>query len=90
MVAPVNYFGIWIPKGAPEAVVRTMSMVWERKIANSDALKKYADNRSAVFTPIHGEEAYNGAMQMVTRTAWLYHDAGKTKVSPDTVGIARP
>jgi tripartite-type tricarboxylate transporter receptor subunit TctC len=90
MVAPVNYFGIWIPKGAPEPVVRTMSLVWERKIANSEALKKYAENRSAVFTPLHGEEAYKGAMQMVTRTAWLYHDAGKTKVSPDTVGIARP
>jgi hypothetical protein len=29
-------------------------------------------------------------MQMVTRTAWLYHDAGKTKLSPDAVGIARP
>ena len=86
----VNYFGIWIPKGAPEPVVRTMSMVWDRRIANSEALKAYAANRSAVFTPLHGEEAYKGAMQMVTRTAWLYHDAGKTKLSPDSVGIARP
>jgi tripartite-type tricarboxylate transporter receptor subunit TctC len=90
MVAPVNYFGIWIPKGAPEPVVRSMTMAWERKIANSEALKKYAENRSAIFTPIHGEEAFNAAMRMVTRTAWLYHDAGKTKLSPDTVGIARP
>lgn len=90
MVAPVNYFGIWSPKGVPDPVVRSMTMAWERKIANSEALKKYAENRSAIFTPIHGEEALNGAMQMVTRTAWLYHDAGKTKVSPDTVGIARP
>lgn len=90
MVAPVNYFGIWIPKGAPEPVVRTMTMAWERKIANSEALKRYASDRSALFTPIHGEEAYNGAMQMVRQTAWLYHDAGKSKVPPDTVGIPRP
>ncbi|WP_439576788.1 Bug family tripartite tricarboxylate transporter substrate binding protein [Elioraea sp.] len=90
MVAPVNYFGIWIPKGAPEPVVRTMTMAWERKIANSEALKRYATDRSALFTPIHGEEAHSGAMQMVRQTAWLYHDAGKSKVSPDTVGIPRP
>jgi hypothetical protein len=90
MVAPLNYFGIWIPKGAPEAVVRTMTMAWERRIAKSEALKRYASDRSALFTPIHGEEAYRGAMQMVRQTAWLYHDAGKAKVSPDTVGIPRP
>jgi hypothetical protein len=71
-------------------VVQSMTMAWERKIRNSEALKRYAENRSAIFTPIHGEEAFNGAMQMVTRTAWLYHDAGKTKLSPEAVGFARP
>lgn len=90
MVAPVNYFGIWIPKGAPEPVVRSMTMAWERRIANSEALKRYAADRSALFTPLHGEEAYREAMKMVRQTAWLYHDAGKSKVSPDTVGIPRP
>jgi hypothetical protein len=29
-------------------------------------------------------------MKMVQQTVWLYFDAGKAKVSPDTVGIARP
>jgi hypothetical protein len=28
-------------------------------------------------------------MKMVRQTAWLYFDAGKAKVSPDTVGIPR-
>jgi len=28
-------------------------------------------------------------MKMVRYTAWLYHDAGKSKVSPDTLGIKR-
>jgi hypothetical protein len=29
-------------------------------------------------------------MKMVRQTAWIYHDAGKSKVSPDSVGIPRP
>lgn len=89
MVAPVNYFGIWVPKGAPPAVIQTMEMVWKDKIANSAALKKYADDRSAIFAPLYGQEAHDGAMKMVRQTAWLYFDAGKAKVSPDTVGIPR-
>jgi len=28
-------------------------------------------------------------MKMVRYTAWLYHDGGKSKVSPDTLGIQR-
>ncbi len=90
MVAPVNYFGIWVPKDAPADVIKTMTMVWQKKMAKSEALQKYAAARSAVFSPIYGDEAYNGAMKMVTTTAWLYFDGGKAKISPDTVGIPRP
>jgi tripartite-type tricarboxylate transporter receptor subunit TctC len=89
MPAPLNYFGIWIPKGAPDAVVKTMEMVWKDKIANSEALKKYAASRSALFAPIHGNEAEAEGFKMVRQTAWLYFDAGKAKVSPDTLGIKR-
>jgi len=90
MVAPVNYFGIWLPKDAPPEVIKTLTMVWQKKMAKSDALQKYAASRSAVFSPIYGDEAYNGSMKMVTQTAWLYFDGGKAKISPDTVGIPRP
>ncbi len=90
MPAPLNYFGIWVPKGTPEPVVQTMDMIWKKKIANSEALKKYAAARAALFTPISGEEAAKEAMKMTTQTVWLYFDAGKAKVSPETIGIARP
>jgi tripartite-type tricarboxylate transporter receptor subunit TctC len=90
MPAPMNYFGIWCAKGTPENVVRTMTMVWDKKIKSSEALKKYATARSALFTPIHGAEAETESFKMVRYTAWLYFDAGKGKVSPDTVGIPRP
>ena len=89
MPAPLNYFGIWVPKGTPEPVVQTMDMIWKKKIANSEPLKKYAAARAALFTPISGAEAEKEAMKMVTQTVWLYFDAGKAKVSPETLGIAR-
>ena len=90
MVAPVNYFGIWVPKDAPPEVLKTMQMVWADKIAKSEALQKYAASRSAIFAPLYGQPAYDGAMNMVRQTAWLYFDGGKAKISPDTVGIKRP
>jgi tripartite-type tricarboxylate transporter receptor subunit TctC len=89
MPAPINYFGIWVPRGAPPAVVETMEYVWKNKIANSDALKKYSDSRSALFTPIYGKDAEAEGFKMVRQTAWLYFDAGKAQVKPDTLGIQR-
>lgn len=87
--APLNYFGIWSAKGTPEPIVAAVSQVWEARIKNSTRLKEYAEQRAAVFTPIHGRAAHDGAWEAVRQTAWLYHDGGKSKVAPDTVGIPR-
>ena len=46
-----NYFGIWTPKDVPTEVLETMGTVWEEEIANSQALKDYAADRGALFTP---------------------------------------
>jgi tripartite-type tricarboxylate transporter receptor subunit TctC len=87
--APLNYFGIWAPKGVPDAVIESVSQVWDTRIKTSERLKAYSEQRAAVFTPIRGKEAHEGAWVAVRQTAWLYHDGGKSKVSPDTVGIPR-
>jgi hypothetical protein len=65
-------------------------MVWKNKIAGSEALKKYAVARAALFTPLSGAEAEKESMKMLTQTVWLYFDAGKAKNSPETIGIPRP
>ncbi len=85
-----NYFGIWAPKGIPEAAVKTMEMVWRDKITSSDALKKYAANRGAQFTPYYGEEAQKRVMGMIQNNAWTLYEGGKAKIKPDTVGIPKP
>jgi tripartite-type tricarboxylate transporter receptor subunit TctC len=89
MPAPVNYFGIWVPKAAPKNVVETMQAVWKNKMAKDEPLKKYADSKAALFAPIYGKQAHDEAMKMVRYTAWLYFDAGKAKVKPDELGIKR-
>lgn len=88
--APANYFGIFIPKGVPAEVVTTMQKVWAENIANNAAIKAYAVNRGALFAPVAGDAALAAAMPAIQANAWLLHSTGKTKVSPDTVGIAKP
>src|SRR5687767_671555 len=88
--APANYFGIFIPKGVPPEVVATVQKIWTDSIANNAAIKAYAVNRGALFAPVAGDAALNAAMPAIQANAWLLHSTGKTKVAPDTVGIAKP
>ena len=88
--APANYFGIFIPNGVPPEVVATVERIWAANIANSEALKKYATSRGALFAPSAGEAAQAAVFPAVQANVWLLHSGGKTKVSPDTVGIAKP
>ena len=88
--APANYFGIFIPKGVPPEVVATMEKLWTENIAKNASLQAYAKNRGALFGPVSGEAAQTAAFPAIQANAWLLHSTGKTKVSPDTVGIAKP
>ncbi len=88
--APINYFGIFIPKGVPDEVVKTVEKIWAENISKSEALKKYAVSRGALFAPQFGEAAQKAVFPAVQANAWLLYDGGKAKVAPDTVGIPRP
>ncbi len=88
--APANYFGIFIPKGVPDDVIKTLEKIWAENIAKSEAIKKYASSRGALFAPSSGEAAQKAVFPAVQANAWLLFNGGKAKVSPDTVGIAKP
>jgi tripartite-type tricarboxylate transporter receptor subunit TctC len=88
--APANHFGIFVPNGVPDEVVKTLEKIWTEQISKSDALKKYSTSRGALFAPYQGSQAVQAVMPAVQANAWLLFDSGKAKVSPDTVGIARP
>jgi tripartite-type tricarboxylate transporter receptor subunit TctC len=88
--APANYFGIFIPKSVPPEVVQTVTRIWDEQISKSEALKKYAASRGAFFGPASGDAAVKAVMPAVRENAWILFEAGKAKVSPDTVGIPKP
>jgi len=88
--APANYFGIFIPNGVPDEVIKTVERIWTQNITKSDALKKYAVARGALFNPLSGDAAQKAVFPAVQANVWNLYAAGKTKVSPDTVGIPKP
>ena len=88
--APANYFGIFIPKGVPDDVVKTVERIWKDVIPKSEALRKYATSRGALFNPLYGEDAQKAVFPAVQANVWNLHASGKTKVAPDTVGIPKP
>jgi tripartite-type tricarboxylate transporter receptor subunit TctC len=88
--APANYFGIFLPKGVPDEVVKTLEKIWAEQIVKSEAIRKYANSRGALFAPSAGEAAQKAVFPAVQANAWLLFNGGKAKVSPDTVGIPKP
>jgi len=88
--APANYFGIFLPKGVPDDVVKTIEKIWAENISKSEAIKKYATSRGALFAPSSGEAAQKAVFPAIQANAWLLFNGGKAKVSPDTVGIPKP
>lgn len=87
---PPNYFGIFIPKSAPPEVIATVQRIWRDNLMKSDALRSYAERAGAQFAPAYGADAQKLVMPAVQTNAWLAFDGGKAKVSPETLGIARP
>ena len=89
-MAPDSYYGIFIPKGVPDQVIQTMNRVWSTTIANSDALRRFAASRGAVFAPSDGAAAQKAAFPAVQANAWMLFRNGQAKVSPASVGIPAP
>jgi tripartite-type tricarboxylate transporter receptor subunit TctC len=85
-----NWFGIWVPNDTPDAIKKTIGKAWDKVIANSQLIKDYALANGAEFGPSWGDEAQKRVMAYLSPVAWLYFEAGKAKISPDTVGIPKP
>ena len=88
--APAGYYGIFIPNGVPDDVVRTMDRIWSTVIANDAALKDFAASRGALFAPSDGDAAQQAAFPAVQSNAWMLFNSGQAKVSPASVGIPAP
>ena len=87
---PPNYFGLFIPKGVPPRMIAALDRVWDEKIARSKDLQDYATKHGAMFAPSRGDMALAQAMPAVRAYAWAQHAAGRTKMSPASLGIPEP
>jgi len=88
-VAP-DYFGVFIPVGAPQEVYDTVDRVWQEHVMNSQALKDYAIERGADFSPSYGAEARERAMPVVIAEACARVTRGEAVLDPSEIGIDCP
>lgn len=88
-IAP-DYFGIFIPTGAPQEVYDTVSKVWEESVMTSPELQAYAADRGAVFAPSFGDAARAVAMPVVILEACARVTRGEAVVDPSEIGIDCP
>ena len=88
-IAP-DYFGVFIPAGAPQEVYDTVDKVWAEHVMNSPELKAYATERGADFNPSYGDEALKRAMPVVIAEACARVTRGEAVVDPSEIGIDCP
>lgn len=88
-IAP-DYFGVFIPAGAPQEVYDTVDKVWAEQVMNSPELKAYATERGADFNPSYGEDALKRAMPVVIAEACARVTRGEAVVDPSEIGIDCP
>ena len=90
MPIAADYFGVFIPVGAPQEVYDTVAKVWEEKVMTSPELQAYASDRGAVFAPSHGKAARDVAMPVVVFEACARVTRGEAVVDPAKIGITCP
>jgi tripartite-type tricarboxylate transporter receptor subunit TctC len=85
-----DYFGVFIPVGAPDEVYETVNKVWADIIMKSPELQAYASERGAVFSPSYGDAAVKVAMPVVIAEACARVTRGEAVVQPSEIGIDCP
>lgn len=85
-----DYFGVFIPKGAPQEVYDTVDQAWQDHVMDSDALQTYANDRGAVFSPSYGQAALDKAMPVVIAEACARVTRGEAVMDPSEIGIDCP
>jgi tripartite-type tricarboxylate transporter receptor subunit TctC len=81
--------GILIPRDTPADVQKAISKAFD-VAANSEPLKKLADEKGAVAVNLQGEAADNAMNVAASQFGWILYEVGVAPKSPDTYGIPKP
>ncbi|RNF33306.1 Bug family tripartite tricarboxylate transporter substrate binding protein [Paracoccus methylarcula] len=82
-----DYFGVFIPAGAPQEVYDTVDQVWQDHVMDSELLKEYAAKQGAIFDPSYGDGALEKAMPVVIDEACARVERGEAVIDPSEIGI---
>lgn len=82
------HFGIMIPKDVPSEVITTVQQIFAQ-VAQSETVKKFAEEKGAVAVALYGEEADQVVEEVASVTCWVLYDSGAAERSPEEFGIPR-
>lgn len=83
------FYGVFVKRDTPDDVKAKLVAAFD-KGATAPEFRKFMEDFGALTMNVSGKEADAFLTKWQSVTTWLLHDAGATKVSPDTLGIARP
>lgn len=83
------FYGVFVRADVPEDVTAKLVEVY-RTAAQDPGFVELMENRGNVVMNISGAEAEDFLDRWQRVTTWVLQDTGAAKVSPETLGIARP
>jgi tripartite-type tricarboxylate transporter receptor subunit TctC len=87
---PLGYlFGLQIPRKIPEPVKLAIDAAFD-KAAQSDSVKKLADQKACKAVNIRGAKADEAIEQIGSIVNWMFQDIGQAKKSPAEFGFKKP
>jgi len=84
-----SYFGLMAPKDLPADASASLEAAFKQAAA-TDAVKTYAKQKGGISVAVSGKEAYDLTEHFARRVAWLLHDGGLAKRSPQELNIPKP
>lgn len=89
MKASGFFYGIWVKKGTPQALIDKLTVAYKTAFADPK-FQEYARSNGYTLMGISGKEAKDFAKAWQSQMAWLIYDSGGAKDAPDQFGIPRP
>lgn len=83
------FWGAYVRQDTPDDIKATLESAYAESIANEE-FQEFLTRNGATSLNLQGEEAASFLNRWQSVTAWAMEDAGTAKVSPETLGIARP
>ena len=83
------FYGIWVKRDVPDDAKKKLVDAFQ-KAAAEPKFQQFITDFGAVVMNINGDEADKFLARWQSITAWLLHDAGATKASPEEFNIPRP